>query len=123
MTPDPVYQQIGAVIQRRRKQLGLKQQGLAASLGISRGSLANIETGRQSILVHQLYKFAKALNLSPSDLLPSSSAPPPLQHDWSTVLPAGLKPQQQEQIARLLEGAQSETMTQKREVNAKSSKR
>ena len=122
MNPDPIYKQIGALIQRRRKQLGLKQHGLAASLGISRGSLANIETGRQSILVHQLYNFAEALKLAPSDLLPSGSAPP-LQHDWSGVLPAGLKPQQQEQIARLLEGAQSESMTQKREGNAKSSKR
>ena len=123
VTPHPVYKQIGAVIRQRRKQLDFKQQKLASKLGISRGSLANIETGRQSILVHQLYKFAEILGLTPSDLLPSLSAPSPLQHNWSAVLPPGLNPQQQEQIARLIEGAHSESMTQKREDNAKSSKR
>jgi transcriptional regulator with XRE-family HTH domain len=69
MNPDPMYKQIGAVIKARRKTLGLKQEVLAGRLGISRGSLANIETGRQGILVHQLYKYAAKLDLSPFDLL------------------------------------------------------
>ncbi len=123
VTPHPIYKQIGAAIQRRRKQLDLKQLNVAASLGISRGSLANVETGRQSILVHQLYKFAEILKLSPTDLLPSNSSPAPLQHDWSAKLPAGLKPQQQEQIARLLEGSAANPATPTRKSNAKSTKR
>jgi transcriptional regulator with XRE-family HTH domain len=123
VTPHPVYKQIGATIQQRRKQLGLKQVNVAAGLGISRGSLANVETGRQSILVHQLYKFAEILQLLPADLLPSTASPAPLKNDWSTKLPAGLKPQQQEQIARLLEGSSTDPVTPTKGNNAKSKKR
>lgn len=119
----PIYKQIGAVIQQRRKELDLKQLNVAARLGISRGSLANVETGRQSILVHQLYRFAEVLDLLPADLLPSTTKSAPLQHDWSKKLPAGLNLAQQQQIARLLEGAESETVSPKRENNAKSSAR
>jgi transcriptional regulator with XRE-family HTH domain len=96
---DPIYPHLGAAIKARRKTLGMKQKTLAGMLSISRGSLANIETGRQSVLVHQLYRFAEALELSPSDLLP-----PPTKTKSSTQdlpLPAGLKAQQKEQIARL----------------------
>src|SRR6266852_9416336 len=72
MIPHQVYKQIGAIIKARRKTLNnMKQEKLAGLLGISRGSLANIETGRQGILVHQLYKFSAALQLkTPIDLLP-----------------------------------------------------
>ena len=74
MDTDPIYKLIGAVIKARRKTLELKQETLAGRLGISRGSLANVETGRQSVLVHQLYKFAAALGVTPSDLLPLPSS-------------------------------------------------
>lgn len=119
---DPIYKYIGSVIKQRRKQLDLKQYKLAARLGISRGSLANIETGRQSILVHQLYKFAEALDFAPNDLLPSVAANRPSQGNWAGVLPAGLKPQQQEQIARLLEGAHPEPAAHKKDRNGKPTK-
>jgi transcriptional regulator with XRE-family HTH domain len=101
MPADPIYKRIGALIKARRKTLQMKQEMLASALGISRGSLANIETGRQSILVHQLYKYADALQLTPSDLLP------PRPTDHATVnrtelpLPTDLKAQQKEQVARL----------------------
>jgi transcriptional regulator with XRE-family HTH domain len=101
MPPDPIYKQIGAVIKARRKKLGLKQETLAAKLGISRGALANVETGRQNVLVHQLYKFAASLELSPFDLLPQPP-PAPVSVDRTELpLPANLREQQKEQIARL----------------------
>lgn len=112
------------MIQRRRKQLGYKQEGVARDLGISRGSLANIETGRQSMLVHQLYRFAEVLELSVTDLLPAALPAAPAPHgDWSGKLPPGLKPSQQEQIARLLEGPPTGSTTPTRVSNAKPAKR
>jgi transcriptional regulator with XRE-family HTH domain len=68
--PDPFYEQIGLRIKTSRENWGWAQKELAGKLAISRGSLANIETGRQKIQVHQLYNFAAALKLKPSDLLP-----------------------------------------------------
>lgn len=118
---DSIYQHIGSIIKQRRKQLGMKQETLANELAISRGSLANIETGRQGILVHQLYKIALALKITPNDLLPAPDEPLPLD-DWAEKLPPGLKPRQQQQIARLLEGAQAESTTERKEHNARPSK-
>ena len=103
VTPDPIYKHIGAVIKARRKTLGLKQEALASSLGISRGSLANVETGRQNVLVHQLYKFAAALTLSPFDLLPQPATDQTRTERSDLPLPNDLKAQQKEQITRLFE--------------------
>jgi len=65
-----LYREIGTLIRRRRRVLELTQGELAARLGISRGGLANIETGRQNVLLHQLYRFAAALDMNVHDLLP-----------------------------------------------------
>lgn len=70
MNVPSLYRRIGTTIKGRRQQLGLTQQQLATVLGISRASLANIETGRQRLLVHQLYRLADKLDLQPEDLLP-----------------------------------------------------
>jgi len=80
--------------------LQLKQEHLASTLGIARGSLANIETGRQSILVHQLYKFASALKLEPSDLLPPLAKDLSAAEETTLALPSDLKSQQKQQVAR-----------------------
>ena len=98
MTPDPIYKEIGAVIRDRRKKLGLSQEKLAAQLRISRGSLANIEIGRQNILVHQLCRFANALELAPADLLPASPANDARLLDSNLPLPGNLKPNQKAQV-------------------------
>jgi transcriptional regulator with XRE-family HTH domain len=99
---DPVYKEIGALIRVRRKTLKRKQEALASELGISRGALANIETGRQGILVHQLYRFASALKLTITDLLPSPSVDKHKVERTDLPLPSDLKPQQKEQVARLI---------------------
>lgn len=70
-------------------------------LGISRGSLANIETGRQSILVHQLFKFAVQLQLSPFDLLPEQSQDDVGGEATELPLPADLKGQQKKQVTKM----------------------
>lgn len=101
MTPDPIYKHIGMLIKARRKTLGLKQENLAHNLGISRGSLANIETGRQNILVHNLYKIAAALDLNPLDLLPQPSGDQSKSERMALPLPGDLKADQKKQVARL----------------------
>lgn len=73
MNPDWIYSEIGGLIRQRRKQLKLTQEKLAPLVDLSRTSLANIEAGRQKVLVHQLYAFASALGMEPADLLPRSA--------------------------------------------------
>lgn len=123
MVPNSFYEHIGATIKARRRVLGMKQKNLAAKLGISRGSLANIEIGRQCLLVHQLYRFASVLELQPQDLLP------PLPIDFSAsselddLMPAGLKPAQKQQLARLIEGTRVEAPSEREGDNARTSKK
>lgn len=101
----PLYEALGNLIRRRRRALELTQDQLASRLGISRGALANIETGRQNFLLHQLYRFASALEIDVHSLLPvmeSRLAGP----DGETLpLPANLTARQREQVARLLSGS------------------
>jgi transcriptional regulator with XRE-family HTH domain len=104
-----LYEQLGDLIRARRKKLMLTQQNLAGRIGISRASLANIETGRQKVLVHQLYALASALDLAPGDLLPPVAASTDSARDWTSLpLPDDLKPEQKKQIARLLSAVQVE---------------
>lgn len=102
MKSEDIYRRIGLLIKNRRKQLGLTQEKLANQLAISRASLASIETGRQNVLVHQLYRLATALQLEPKDFLPTFSDIKPTHDIRELPLPAGLNAQQKEQIARLL---------------------
>ena len=97
-----LYRQIGSRIRSRRKQLGLTQETLAGQLGLSRASLANIETGRQSVLVHRLYPIAQILELSVADLLPPPPTTLPDPDASDLPLPRNLSPQQRKQIARIL---------------------
>lgn len=85
--------------------MGLTQEMLASRLSISRGGLANIETGRQNILVHQLYDFASQLNLEPSDFLPVMPRERSRLDEGDVPLPTDLKKSQKEQIARFFDAA------------------
>ena len=102
MKQRPIYTEIGSRIRSRRKQLRLTQEALANRLELSRASLANIETGRQSVLVHRLYPIARALKLNVADLLPP--LPNPLDDGDTAELPLSqdLSPQQRMQITRLI---------------------
>lgn len=72
MNTKRVYDNLGKRIKGLRKGLGQTQDKMAKQMGISRASLANIEAGRQQVLVHHLFAFARALQLeSPSQLLPT----------------------------------------------------
>lgn len=70
MNVRPVYQRVGRAVRKRRKELGKSQQWLADRAGMSRASIANIETGRQQIMLHQLNDLQKALRLPRGALAP-----------------------------------------------------
>lgn len=105
MSPEPIYRSIGAIIRARRRQREWSQENLAQRLRISRTTLASIETGRQRILVHQLYDFAVALGLKLEDLLPRVSAGS-AGKTWADLpMPVSLNSVQKEQLARLIQAA------------------
>ena len=61
---------IGLAIKRRRKELGLSQSELASRLGYKdHSTLAKVETGVNDITIDTLFKYAKALDISATDLL------------------------------------------------------
>lgn len=122
MPPEPIYKHIGALIKARRKTLGFKQETLAGKLGISRGAIANIETGRQNILVHQLYRFATALELTPFDLLPQPTADAAKPNRTDLPLPSDLKPDQKMQVAQFFSQVETNPTRNKEEISAKKTK-
>jgi transcriptional regulator with XRE-family HTH domain len=68
-------------IAEARDRLGLKQVDLAARIGVSRGQLANMESGTRKVDLPQLRQIARVLNCSVADLLlpediPDRPSPP-----------------------------------------------
>lgn len=64
-----VYRQFGMKVEQIRSALGWTQDDLAKKTGLSRGSIANLETGKQRILLADVERFASAFNTSPKQLL------------------------------------------------------
>jgi len=124
MNSESIYRHIGEVIRNRRRSSKprLTQERLAQRVGISRASLANIETGRQSVMVHQLYALAEALKLAPADLLPPADVAD-AHAEWNAILPADLNSAQKNQIARLLADTQAEHTHEEEPRRAKQAKR
>ncbi len=76
MSEEKLYRALGTAVAARRRILGLTQSDVAASIGLTRATLANIEAGRQGVLLHHLYRLASALRLgSILDLTPPSIGP------------------------------------------------
>jgi transcriptional regulator with XRE-family HTH domain len=111
-----LYRTVGTSIRRRRRELDLTQMKLANRLGISRGALANIETGRQNLLLHQLYRFAAVLDMNVHDLLPLPTemnvgelmplaTTDEIAQSKELPMPKGLTPEQKAQVARVLSTA------------------
>lgn len=75
MDPNQFYAEVGQRIAARRKASGLTQEALAATMGMSRPRLANIERGGQRLPLHVAIMFARVLKLDGvSSLLPSTNA-------------------------------------------------
>ena len=66
---EAIYPAIGARVRIIREALGLTQLELSKRVGMVRPSIANFETGRQRILLHDVERFATALGTTPKNLL------------------------------------------------------
>jgi transcriptional regulator with XRE-family HTH domain len=79
-----LYRLLGRNVAAHRADRKLKQAQVAERLGLSRASLANIESGRQRPMLHHVYELVDALGLdSITDLLPER---------WPEALPAADAP-------------------------------
>lgn len=68
---EPFYAELGKRLRRARKMAGCSQARLANYVGMSRSSIANIESGRQPIYVRALVQIARQLETSVESLIPS----------------------------------------------------
>jgi transcriptional regulator with XRE-family HTH domain len=60
---------VGIRIRQIRETLGLQQEELAKRVGLTRASIANVEIGRQRLLLDGIERYAKALGTTPKQLL------------------------------------------------------
>jgi transcriptional regulator with XRE-family HTH domain len=72
-TVEPVYLKLGRRIQQLRVDRGLTQDRLGWQLqpSVTRASIANVESGKQRVLVHTLLQVADILDVDVQDLLPA----------------------------------------------------
>jgi transcriptional regulator with XRE-family HTH domain len=66
---EPCYRLLGARIEQMRTILGWTQNDLAKRVKLTRASIANIETGKQRILLHDVERFASAFQTTPKGIL------------------------------------------------------
>lgn len=115
MSDMDLYRRLGRAVAKRRDDLSMTQAEVAAKLGLSRASLANLESGRQRIMVHQLFALVHALKLkSILELVPETWTPseplPEIKVTDGTIL----SPQQQSSVESLLASAFAEERLRKR---------
>jgi len=70
---------VGKAIRNARDDCGLTQEQLATSVNVSRGSIANIERGEQTLAVPLLLRIAEAIKVPTEQLL---REPPAESFDW-----------------------------------------
>lgn len=66
---EPVYLVLAELVREMRERLGITQAELAQRLGVTRASVSNLESGRQRVMLHDLPKFAWALEIPVNDLV------------------------------------------------------
>ena len=64
---------IGSILQEARRSRGLTQADIAPQLGVSRATVAQIETGRRSLKAEDLTRLAAFYGCSLSELLPPAT--------------------------------------------------
>lgn len=69
---DRFYEQFGRRLRAARDSVGLTQDELATRVGLTRGSIANIERGTQAVSLARFVGLAGALGVEPGTLLPQA---------------------------------------------------
>ena len=111
MLQNAIYKQLGEAISTRRNQLKMTQAELASKLAISRASIANIESGRQKVLLHTLYDLTNSLELSSiHELIPSAHIIKSRESDFS-ISGAHITEGQKSQIELAILAAMQSTST------------
>ena len=106
MTPDAIYQHIGAQIREARERRRTTQHALASQASLTRTSVSNIEAGRQRVTIQALLHMAAALDVAPATLLPDLRSVP--SADIDVLMERGARPEEVDTLARLLRGATRE---------------
>ncbi|MPZ20580.1 MAG: helix-turn-helix domain-containing protein [Luteitalea sp.] len=75
LAADQFYLEVGRRIQGLRATKGLTQAALGRLLNppVTRASIANLESGRQGLLLHTFIQITKILECSLSDLIPPTT--------------------------------------------------
>lgn len=68
-----IYVSLGQRIRSARESANLRQDELADRVHMTRTSITNIERGNQRIQIHTLFALAKALDVTPQELLPPTN--------------------------------------------------
>lgn len=101
---DGLYVSLGKQVRLCREKAQLTQGELARRVGMTRTSITNIETGRQKVQLHTLYQVARAVNVSPQDLLPPIQIQDEDPQAFENQLPPDVTPEEREWTRRLLTG-------------------
>ena len=70
---DTLYREIGARVRQARRGCGMNQERLAELVGLTRASIANIESGVQRPPLHVLWRIAEAVDMKIYVLFPGAS--------------------------------------------------
>lgn len=89
---DRFYVEVGRRIQGLRSTKGLSQAelGLRLEPPVTRASIANLENGRQRLLLHTFVQIARILECEFQDLVPADIRPP-ADRDLQTEVASELK--------------------------------
>jgi transcriptional regulator with XRE-family HTH domain len=115
---DEFYRALGFAIRRQRRALDLTQDELGKVLQprLTRASIANIESGKQRLLVHRLVDIADALSVRVSKLIgaarPTNENAPDLEKELAKELGNKVPPKVAIELARKVVAE----MTQKRDT-------
>lgn len=66
---EPIYLLVGQRVCSLRYERGWTQQELANTIGLGRASVANVETGRQRLMLHQIEAMADVFGVSLASLI------------------------------------------------------
>jgi transcriptional regulator with XRE-family HTH domain len=98
---DRLYAAIGQKIREARTRKSITQADLADAVALTRSSIANIERGKQKLLLHTFLHIAKALGTEPERLLPPEATP---QLKPKVLVPHGLSEKNRELIEAAIKG-------------------